>query len=169
MKIEHQKIVVVGVSASGKSTFSRSLAQKTHLPLFHMDEIMWRPGWKYIGDQKTIEALREITGKNQWIIDGYITTQARSFVFEKADVIFHLDYNPYLLCWRYIKRCIKHRKKPRPELPNNPDKFSWEFFMRILLKEEAVGLVENLDKVRPQNKIMRFTSSRTAESYMKNI
>ncbi len=37
------KIVVVGISAVGKSTFSRKLAQTLNLPLTLMDTIMWKP------------------------------------------------------------------------------------------------------------------------------
>lgn len=59
------KIIIVGVSASGKSTFSRKLAEKTNLPLIHMDAVMWRPGWEYLGDEYTNQKLYEITEKAQ--------------------------------------------------------------------------------------------------------
>ena len=49
-----KKILIVGTSASGKSTFARKLAAKTKLPLIHIDSIMWQPGWDYIGDTEAI-------------------------------------------------------------------------------------------------------------------
>lgn len=166
MNTKYQKIVVVGVSASGKSILSRKLAKKTGLPLFHMDEIMWNKGWKYIGDQETINELEGISNKNRWIIDGYITTNARSFVFERADIIIYLDYHPLLLCWRYIKRCIKHFKNPRPELPGSPDKFSWKFLKLVWTKGEAISLIKNLELVTPKNKIVVLKSLRESKNIL---
>ena len=164
MNTKYQKIVVVGVSASGKSILSRKLAKKTGLPLFHMDEIMWNKGWRYIGDQETISELREISNKDCWIIDGYITTDARSFVFERADIIIYLDYRPSLLCWRYIKRCIKHFRNPRPELPGSPDKFSWKFCKLVWTKGEAISLIKNIEKIIPKNKIIVLKSPQESKS-----
>jgi|GEM_PF-741226 len=124
MKNIGSKIVIVGVSASGKSTLSRKLAEKTNLPLVLMDELMWSPGWEYVGDEKILELLLEEIKKENWIIEGYITKEARSVIFEKADTIIYLDYSPYLLVWRYVKRFLQHRKNPRPELQGSPEKFN---------------------------------------------
>ena len=55
------------------------------LPLTLMDEIMWKPNWHYIGDKETLKRITEVSEENKWIIEGYITTRARAFLFEKAD------------------------------------------------------------------------------------
>ena len=122
-----ERIVVVGVSASGKSTFSRKLSEKLGLPLTLMDEIMWKPNWHYIGDKETLKRITEVSEENKWIIEGYITTRARAFLFEKADSIIYLDYHPLIASIRYIKRWWKHRKIPRQELLGSPEKFSFKF------------------------------------------
>jgi len=59
------KIVVIGVSASGKSTFSRKLSKKLNLPLTLMDKIMWKPGWDYIGDEETVKKLDQISSQEK--------------------------------------------------------------------------------------------------------
>jgi adenylate kinase family enzyme len=55
--MQYNRVVIVGASAAGKSTFARQLAKKIQLPLIHMDEIMWKPGWQYIGDEAVIDWL----------------------------------------------------------------------------------------------------------------
>jgi len=40
-----QRVLVIGISGAGKSTFSRALARKTGLPLVHLDKEYWQPGW----------------------------------------------------------------------------------------------------------------------------
>ncbi len=56
-----KKIVIVGVSATGKSTFARQLSIKTMLPSIHMDTVMWQPGWNYVGDETTCRELDRIS------------------------------------------------------------------------------------------------------------
>src|SRR2546422_11738342 len=41
-----KRILVIGTGGSGKSTVARRLAQRTGLPLIHLDAHYWRPGWQ---------------------------------------------------------------------------------------------------------------------------
>lgn len=164
-----KKIVIVGVSASGKSTFSRKLAEKIKLPLIFMDSIMWNPGWQYIGDEETVKKLDEASTHDEWIIEGYISTEARTFIFDRADTIIYLDYSPIIATWRYLKRCWKHHKEPRPELKGNPDEFDFKFLKRIWKKEEAITLNKFLAQVQDQNKIITLTSVKETKNFLHNM
>lgn len=164
-----KRIIIVGVSASGKSTFARKLSEKTKLPLFLMDAIMWNPGWQYIGDEETVTRLEEIGAKKEWIIEGYITKGARTFLFERADKIIYLDYPPIVATLRYLKRWWKHRKNPRPELEGCPEKFDWKFLKLVWTKGEAISLNRFLAQVQDQSKLVRFNNPKQAEVFVKNI
>lgn len=164
-----KRIVIVGVSASGKSTFARKLSEKTKLPLFLMDAIMWNPGWQYVGDEETVKKLIEISVKEEWIIEGYISTEARTFLFDRADTIIYLDYPPVVATLRYLKRWWKHRKKPRPELEGSPEKFDWKFLKLVWTKGEAIPLNKFLAQVQDQSKVVRFTNPKQTEAFIKSI
>jgi len=164
-----KKIVIVGVSGSGKSTFSRTLAEKTGLPVIFMDSIMWKPGWQYVGDEETAKKLGEVSSQEDWIIEGYITKSARAFVFDRADTIIYLDYQPIVATWRYLKRCWKHRKEPRPELAGNPDIFDFKFLKLVWKKGEAVSLDIFLAKIPDQSKIIRLTSVKRTKDFLRDI
>lgn len=161
------KIVIVGVSASGKSSFARKLSEKLQIPVTHMDEIMWNPGWEYIGDEKTVAAINEAVKKEDFIIEGYIDKAARVNLFNAADKILYLDYPGWLSAFRYVKRALKHRKNPRPELPGSPDKFSFKFLKLVYTKGE-VWKLETLFKQNDwSDKIVRFKNSHEAAEYLK--
>ncbi len=162
------KILVVGVSASGKSTFTKKLAQKTNLPAVFMDAIMWKPGWNYIGDEATAEKIKEIASTENWIIEGYITKQMRALVLERADTIIYLDYSPFVCVWRYVRRWWRHRKNPRPELPGSPEKFSFKFLKLVWTKGEAISLNKFLAEVKDQAKIVKLKSPREAGKFLKD-
>ena len=40
-----KKIIIIGSPGAGKSTFSFALAEKTGLPLYHIDKLFWKAGW----------------------------------------------------------------------------------------------------------------------------
>ena len=56
-KFTGNKILVLGCSGSGKSTFSRELAARTGLPLIHLDNIWWRPDQTHITGRNLIRNL----------------------------------------------------------------------------------------------------------------
>lgn len=162
-----KKIVIVGVSASGKSTFARKLSEKIKLPLFLMDSIMWNPGWQYIGDKETVKKLEEISNGDAWIIEGYISKEARTFVFDRADTIIYLDYPPIVATIRYLKRWFKHRKDPRPELEGSPEKFDWKFMKLVWTKGEAISLDRFLSEIKNHDKIIKLTSTRQTKTFLR--
>ena len=164
-----RKIVVVGVSASGKSTFTRELSKKLGIELILMDSIMWKPGWEYVGDDEVNKKLSEISSGPDWLIEGYITRNSRTIVFNRADSIIYLDYSPLLSGWRYVKRCWRHRKVAREELLGSPDKFSLKFLWLVLTKGEAISLNKFLDEVSDSSKIIRFTSPRQALNFINKL
>ena len=163
------KIVVIGVSASGKTTFTKKLAEKLGLPAYFMDQIMWNPGWDYIGDEATVAEIEKIISTDQWIVEGYITTAARTNIFKTADTIIYLDYPGSLSAWRYIKRWWKHRRSPRPELPGSPESFSWKFLKLVYTKGEAWRVDDLFKENDWNNKIVRFKKPAEAQTYLMSI
>jgi adenylate kinase family enzyme len=164
-----KKIVIVGVSAAGKSTFARMLALKTKLPVTHMDAVMWQSGWNYVGDETTYRELDRISTESAWIIEGYISKKAQQFVFDRADSIIYLDYSPMVAAYRYIKRFIQHRKIPRPELAGSPEKFSFSFLKIIWTKRETKFLDEILVDLVYMAKTTRLRSLKNAKNFLESV
>ena len=42
---EAKRIMIVGSSGSGKTTFSRNLHKKLNLPVIHLDKLFWKENW----------------------------------------------------------------------------------------------------------------------------
>lgn len=164
-----EKIVIVGISASGKSTFARKLAGKLRVPTFHVDSLMWKPRWDYVGDEETTRRLNSASAGEDWIIEGYITKGARDCVFGRADSIIFLDYSSVRAGWWYLKRSWKHRKSARPELEGSPDTFTFIFLWRILRKKELQSLTQYVNDPSHKGKVLRLRSPREAGVFLKSI
>lgn len=161
------KIVVVGVSASGKSMFARKLKAHTGLPITHMDSIWWKPGWTEVEEQEASARIKNIGSNDSWIIEGYIPESARVFLFERADTIFYLNYSRVVSSWRYIKRWWRHRKNPRPELEGSPEKFSFKFLRLVWNKGEAISLNKDLSEIKDRSKIITLYSPAKAAEFLR--
>ena len=107
-----RKVIVIGCPGSGKTTFSRHLAQRTGLPLYHLDSIWHKPDRTTISEDAFVRKLEGIMAGDTWILDGNFgrTMETR---LRRCDTVFLLDY-PLETCLQGIRDRIG---KPRPEMP----------------------------------------------------
>src|ERR1700743_1595799 len=86
-----QRILVMGSSGSGKSTFARRLCDATGLPFVSLDALFWKPGWQESErsefDAKAIAAANPPRG----VMDGNSTNRTGDLRRERADAIFWFD------------------------------------------------------------------------------
>ena len=103
-----RKIIVIGCAGSGKSTLSRELRDITGLPLFHLDNIWWKPDRSHISREEFDRKLDEILLTDRWMIDGNYS-RTYEVRFQACDTVIFLDY-PFDVCMNGIKeRGGKHR------------------------------------------------------------
>lgn len=164
-----KKILIVGVSASGKTLFSRLLSDIVGIPVTHVDALTWRPGWNYVGDEAAVQKLDEVSRGDQWLMEGFIEKGALSFILERADTILYLDYPRIVTVWHYLKRSWLHRKNPRPELQGSPDRFSFEFLLRIWRKKEVYRLNQSIQKLENKNKILFLRSPAESAHFLTTL
>lgn len=107
-----RKIIVIGCSGSGKSTLSKELRDVTGLPLFHLDNIWWKPDKSHISREEFDQKLDEILLTDRWIIDGDYS-RTYEMRFRSCDTVIFLDY-PVDVCMNGIKERIG---KNRSDIP----------------------------------------------------
>ena len=107
-----RRILIVGCPGSGKTTFALRLAEKTGLPLYHMDRLNWRADRTHLPREKLIAALQPILASPCWIIDGnYGGTM--SMRMEACEEVIFLDY-PVEVCLAGVRARMG---KPRVDMP----------------------------------------------------
>lgn len=126
-----RRVVVTGLAGSGKSTFSRSLATRTGLPLIHLDLHYWKPGWVAPTDGEWREKQRRVLAGDAWIADGnyHETLELR---LERADTIVVLD-TPWPVC--VGRALVRGVRRSGVEMPEGCD----ESALRRLRNEWAVA------------------------------
>ena len=158
-----KKIIVVGRSGTGKSTFSMKLREITNINVYHLDNIFWRADKSQVSRDEIDEKLKEILNKKEWIIDGdYSRTYEERF--QSCDTIFFFDL-PLSDSLQGIESRIG---KKREDLPWTEEEFDEEFKEYIInWDEETAPKLRNLiAKYKDKKNIIVFSSRKESEDYL---
>ncbi len=113
IKSHHKKIAIIGCAGSGKTTLSLQLKEKLNLPLYHLDQYYWKPGWQRSDLASFGEAHHELCEREEWIIDGPFMNVIFYRIMH-ADVVIFLDVPRSFCLWRVIKRASFNLGKVAP-------------------------------------------------------
>ncbi len=128
------RIAVVGISASGKSTFARELARRTGLPLLHGDELEWLPNWRERPSEELQALHAQWIARPRWIIEGWIDPE-RAARLSAADLVIDLDCSRWRCAWRVLRRML--RAEQRTEMPEGCiDRFQPHYLSTVFFKKE---------------------------------
>ena len=165
-----KKILVIGSSGAGKSTFSRRLHKATDLPLIHLDRLYWKPNWIEIDKDEWKQTVENALHGDAWILDGNYSATLEMRL-EKCDTVIFLDL-PRLLCvYRILKRVALYRPGSRPDIADGCDeqfdwkflKFVWNYPTRSKPKVETL-----LRKFANEKTIFRLCSKKEIEDFLLN-
>ena len=110
-----QRVMIIGPCGAGKSTVSHRLAAKLGLPLIHMDQLNWLPGWVDGGNERLLGLLTTEVAKDRWLIEGnYGSTMEPRL--QRADTVIYLDFPIWLCIMRVLKRVTTSYGRRRPDM-----------------------------------------------------
>ncbi|MFB5191661.1 DNA topology modulation protein [Alicyclobacillus fastidiosus] len=126
-----RRIIVIGSPGAGKSTFSRELAERLELPLYHLDSLYWKPGWVERSRDEWFAIHEDVLAKPTWVIDGNYGGTLRPRV-EAADTVIWLDLPRPLCLYRCLKRVVRHWGRTRPDMGADcPERLDLDFLKYV--------------------------------------
>jgi adenylate kinase family enzyme len=143
-----RRVIVMGPPGSGKSTLARELGRRHNLPVFHLDQAYWQPGWIEPPPEVFGEEVERIAALPAWVIDGnYIDTMGSRF--RAADTLIYLDAPTWLCMLRIVGRIVvsygRVRADAAPGCPERADfaflRFAWNWNRRR--RDKHLALVEH--------------------------
>jgi len=101
------KVLIIGDSGRGKTTFADNLSEKLRLPIYSTDDFFWKSKFTEPNNrEESVLNIIKVYSDNDWIMEGSSTHLFRPGI-ERADVIIILKFKNILLQWRaLIKRNI---------------------------------------------------------------
>ena len=160
-----KKVLIIGCPGAGKSTFGKRLADKTGLPLYHLDMIWHKPDKTNISTDEFDSRLTEITLRDEWIIDGNYqrTLEMR---LNRCDTVFLLDF-PLEVCLAGIKSRIGTVRNDLPWKETELDK-SFEEFVINFPEDNLPKIYRLLEKYTMSKDIHILRSRAEADSYLED-
>ncbi|WP_309571523.1 DNA topology modulation protein FlaR [Deinococcus sp.] len=98
-----QRVLIVGSPGAGKSTVAKGLARRTGLPLAHLDELYFAPGWVPVTRPLWLERLQTALDGEHWILDGNFSTTLVQRAY-RADTVIFLNPPRWRCLWRAFWR-----------------------------------------------------------------
>lgn len=121
-----RKIVVLGSSGCGKTTFAEKLSKKINIKHYEIDSIFWKPGWIQTGQEEFRDLIDKVTAKDEWIIDGNYR-RVKDLTIGRADTIIWLDLKMAKIMYRVTVRTAGRLIKRKTLWYNNRETLKMAF------------------------------------------
>ncbi len=162
-----KRVMVVGGPGSGKSTLAVALGRITGLPVFHMDQIHYKPGWIEQPRDAKIAAALAIEAGDKWIFEGGLSaTYANRCA--RADTVIWLDLPVTLRLRRIVKRRVQYRGQTRPALPADcPERLNAEFLTYIVhTRQSAREMIASAIAAAPHLAVHHIRTAKGADTWL---
>ncbi len=157
-----KRVIIIGCSGGGKSVFARALAEKTGLPLWHLDNLYWNADGTQVEKPLFRAQLTRLLAEEAWILDGNFRSTLEQRLLA-CDTVFFLDY-PTEVC---LQGVAERMGKARPDIPwveTEPDE---EFldFIRTFSQHTRPMILELLQQ-HPDKEIHIFHNREESAEYL---
>jgi adenylate kinase family enzyme len=166
-----QRILVYGVTGSGKTTFAARISEVTGIPWHSVDDLTWEPGWVQVSHDEQRRRIAAICAGDRWVLDTAYASWL-DIPMARVELIVALDYPRWLSLTRLVRRSVARAIDRRPICNGNRESFRhmlsrdsiivWHFrsFQR---KRNRVRAWERDPAVPP---VVRLTSPRHARAWL---
>jgi adenylate kinase family enzyme len=168
-----QRVLVLGCSGSGKTTFGRALAARLSLPFVSLDQLYWQPGWREPADEEFAARATAAARGPAWVIDGNYTRQgAWDLRRTRADTLVLFDLPRWKCILAVLLRIATTYGKVRPEMaPGCPERLDWIFLKYVwnFRGTHRPALIAKLAGLRDDQRLVTFHTRAEATRFLGNV
>ncbi len=124
-----RRVVVVGTTGSGKTTFARAVAATIDAPHTELDALNWEANWTPAAPDVFRARAAELVVTPSWVIDGNYG-HVRDLVWGSADTWIWLDYPMPLIMRRLLARTSRRIWRKEQLWNGNRETFATQFLSR---------------------------------------
>ena len=168
------RVLIDGVTGSGKTTLARKVAERTGLPFHSVDDLTWEPGWREVPAEEQRRRIAAICADERWIIDsGY--SKWVDLVLARTDLIVALDYPRWLSLARLGRRTLARSLDRRPICNGNTESFRQMLSGDSIIRWHFRSFSRKRARIRawtnasPGPLVVRLTTPRQASRWLQSL
>jgi adenylate kinase family enzyme len=141
------RILVYGVTGSGKTTIARQIAARTGLPWHEVDNLTWEPGWVIVPVEEQRRRIEEICAGERWILD----TAYRAWIevpLARVELIVALDYPRWRSLGRLMRRTLMRNLDHKPICNGNTESLRQTFSRDSIILWHFQSFARKRDRIR---------------------
>jgi adenylate kinase family enzyme len=124
-----KRVLVIGSPGAGKSTLATDLAHRLNLPLIHLDQHAWLPGWIELDRDSWKAKVGELIAGDQWVIDGNYSGSL-NLRLTRADTVINLELSAWRCLTRLMRRIVSTWGRVRADMAEDcPEQLDWSFLL----------------------------------------
>ena len=169
-----RRILVHGVTGSGKTTLAARLGALTGVPWTEADSLTWLPGWVLRPDAEQRRRVEELCARESWILDSAYG-RWQDVALARAELVVGLDYPRWLSLGRLLRRTAARAVDRTPVCNGNVERWRqvlsrdsillWHF--RSFADKRDRLLAWEADPVMPP--VLRLRSPAELESWLGTV
>ena len=117
-----RRILVYGVTGSGKSTAAQRFADRTGLPPTSADELTWAPAWVPVAEDEQRRRIAAVVAQDRWVLDAAYGAWL-DVVLPRVDLVVALDYPRWFSLQRLFRRSVLRAIDKKPICNGNTESF----------------------------------------------
>lgn len=99
------RVLVYGVTGSGKTTLARQIGERLGLPWYSVDDLTWEPGWVQVPTEVQRTRIAVICSQTEWVLDTAYGAWA-DIPLARADLVVGLDFPRWISLGRLLRRSL---------------------------------------------------------------
>lgn len=99
------RVVVIGSSCAGKTSFAQALSRVNGCDHIELDELFWGNNWNPKPESEFLRLVHEAAAQESWVVAGNYGI-ARPGLWGRATTIVWLNYSLPRVLWRGLRRTL---------------------------------------------------------------
>jgi adenylate kinase family enzyme len=170
------RINIIGTAGSGKSTFSKQIAEKLKIPYIELEALAWKSNWTEVTDEELFSKLERHLSSDDWVLDGNYP-QTLHIKWKKCQMVVYLDMPFHIIFYRLLRRTLIRIFTGEELWAGNKETFWRQFFTRDsviwwglsnFFPKRRYYLIDSMNPKYSHIKFVRLRSKKDIKDFVKH-